>query len=210
MKFGIKRQESYSRGELLLRTFFGGFYIILPHIIPLIFVSLASVFVNMIAFWAILFTGKFPQGLFDFQLNVQRWNLRLSARIFNLTDGYPAFGLNHKDLNVVIEMERPENSNRLSVLARTFFGLFYVLIPHAFCLFFLQIAQLFVNQIGFWVILITGKYPEGMHSFMVGVLRWSFRVNAYMGFLTDVYPPFSMKGDEATFENLGSSDLLDN
>ncbi len=45
---------------------------------------------------------------------------------------------------------------------------------------------------------------------MVGVMRWGFRVNAYMGYLTDTYPPFSMSGDEADFSGHGSKDLLDN
>ncbi|MEN9304554.1 MAG: hypothetical protein RL264_2983 [Bacteroidota bacterium] len=210
MKYGIKRQDSYSRGELLLRGFFGAFYIALPHAFLLIFVMLASIFLNMIAFWAILITGKYPEGMFNFQVNAQRWGLRVSARLLNLVDGYPAFGMTHQDDSVVIDIERPEKSNRLSVLARAMFGVFYVMIPHAFCLLFLQIGANFVRIIAFWAILITGKYPKGMHSYMVGVMRWGFRVNAYMGYLTDTYPPFSMSGDEADFSGHGSKDLLDN
>lgn len=210
MKYGIKHQDSYSRGELLLRGFFGAFYIALPHAFLLIFVMLASMFLNMIAFWAILITGKYPEGMFNFQVNAQRWGLRVSARLLNLVDGYPAFGMTHQDDSVVIDIERPEKSNRLSVLARAMFGVFYVMIPHAFCLLFLQIGANFVRIIAFWAILITGKYPKGMHSYMVGVMRWGFRVNAYMGYLTDTYPPFSMSGDEADFSGHGSKDLLDN
>lgn len=210
MKYGIKHQDSYSRGELLLRGFFGALYIALPHAFLLIFVMLASMFLNMIAFWAILITGKYPEGMFNFQVNAQRWGLRVSARLLNLVDGYPAFGMTHQDDSVVIDIERPEKSNRLSVLARAMFGVFYVMIPHAFCLLFLQIGANFVRIIAFWAILITGKYPKGMHSYMVGVMRWGFRVNAYMGYLTDTYPPFSMSGDEADFSGHGSKDLLDN
>ncbi len=137
MKYGIKHQDSYSRGELLLRGFFGAFYIALPHAFLLIFVMLASMFLNMIAFWAILITGKYPEGMFNFQVNAQRWGLRVSARLLNLVDGYPAFGMTHQDDSVVIDIERPEKSNRLSVLARAMFGVFFVMIPHAFCLLFL-------------------------------------------------------------------------
>ena len=67
-----------------------------------------------------------------------------------------------------------------------------------------------MRLIAFWAVLITGKYPAGMHNYMVGVLRWQFRVGAYMGYLTDVYPPFSLSGDEADFSGNNSSDLLDN
>jgi hypothetical protein len=212
MEYGIKHQESYSRGELLLRTLFGAFYIMLPHAFVLIFLMIASAFINFIAFWAILFTGQFPQGMFNFQLNLQRWMLRLNARMGNLSDGYPAFGLSSVDSNTIINMERPEKSNRGTVLLRVFFGMFYVMLPHGICLAFLSIGAIFVRLIAFWVVLITGKYPEGMHNFMVGLMRWGFRVNAYMSYLTDTYPPFSMSGDEANFTAVKneSSDLLDN
>ncbi len=211
MKFGVKHQESYSRGELLLRYMFGIFYIIIPHMFVLFFVTLASMFVGMIAFWAILITGKFPPGLFNFQLGVRRWNLRLGARLSNLADGYPAFGLNAEDPNTMIEMTPPEKSNRGTVLLRAMFGFIYVLIPHGFCLYFLMIASAFCGMIAFWAILFTGKYPAGMHNFVVGVNRWAFRVGAYMSYMTDTYPPFSRSGDEADFGNQksNSEELLD-
>ena len=74
MKFGIKHQESYSRGELILRTLFGVFYMALPHLFLLIFLQLWSAILNLITFWIILFTGQFPEGMFKFQLNLSRHN----------------------------------------------------------------------------------------------------------------------------------------
>lgn len=209
MKYGVRHQESYSRGELILRTLFGGFYIALPHALALMFLLIGSMFINIIAFWAILITGKFPEGLFNYQLNLQRWSLRVNARLMNLSDGYPAFGLSSQDPNIMIELERQESYNRLSVLGRQMFGFIYVYIPHMFCLVFLQIGVMFVRLIAFWVVLITGKFPKGMHNYMVGVMRWAFRIGIYMSFMTDKYPPFSMKGDEADFDQKESSDLLD-
>ena len=129
----------------------------------------------------------------------------------NLSDGYPAFGMSSEDSNSQIQLERQESYNRLTVLARQVFGFLYVYIPHVFCLLFLQIGVMFVRLIAFWVVLITGKYPNGMHEYMVGVMRWAFRINIYMSFMTDKYPPFSMKGDEADFNGENqSNDLLDN
>ena len=199
MKFGIKHQESYSRGELILRTLFGVFYMALPHLFLLIFLQLWSAILNLITFWIILFTGQFPEGMFKFQLNLRRWNLRLQARMMNLSDGYPAFGLESEDENIIIELERPVKSNRISILLRQIFGIFYVLIPHVFCLYFVMIGMSFVQFIAFWIVLFTGKFPVGMHTFIVGVLRWQFRLDAFMSFMTDTYPPFSTKGDEADF-----------
>jgi hypothetical protein len=210
MKYGVRHQESYSRGELLLRTMFGGLYIALPHAIVLIFLLLWSSLLNFVSFWAILITGKYPESMFNYQLNLQRWALRVNVRLQNLSDGYPAFGLSSTDSNIMIEIERPEKSNRGTVLLRAMFGFLYVMIPHAFCLIFLLIGASFVRLIAFWAVLITGKYPKGMHDYMVGLLRWQYRISIYMGYMTDVYPPFSLKGDEADFGSAKSSDLLDN
>ncbi|MFM1998310.1 MAG: hypothetical protein RL204_257, partial [Bacteroidota bacterium] len=85
-----------------------------------------------------------------------------------------------------------EKSSRGLLLLRTFFGFIYILIPHAFCLLFLMIGAIFVKLIAFWIVLITGSYPKGMHDYMVGVTRWGMRVNAYYYNLTDTYPPFSL------------------
>ncbi|MFM1810646.1 MAG: hypothetical protein RLZZ382_1871 [Bacteroidota bacterium] len=209
MKIGIKHQESYSRGSLILRSLFGGLYIALPHGFLLIFMSIASSFVGIINFWSILITGKMIRSMFDFQLNLMRWSLRVNARLMNLSDGYPAFGMTHNDADVVLDIDYPETSNRVSVLLRAMFGIWYVLIPHAFLLFFLQIGVMFVRMIAFWAVLFTGKYPEGMHNYMVGVLRWNIRVSAFMSYLTDTYPPFSRSGNEPEFTATSAPDLLD-
>lgn len=197
MKVFIRHQDTYSRGELLLRTFFGIFYIMIPHFFVLIFIAIALMFVNFIAFWAILITGKYPKGMWEFVLNFFRWNVRLNARLQNLSDGYPAFGLNAKDENSDIILAYPETSSRGLLLLRTFFGLFYIMIPHGFCLLFLSLAAAFVRIIAWWAVLITGKYPKGMHDFVVGVIRWQTRVNLYYYNLTDKYPPFSLAEDES-------------
>lgn len=197
MKFEIIRQESYSRGELLLRTFFGYFYIVIPHAFVLMFLGIWSAIINFIAFWSILFTGKYPQGMFDFQVKYIKWSTRLSASLMNLVDGYPQFGLDSEHPNVNIEIPYPESLSRGDLLLKTFFGFFYVLIPHVFVLYFRLIATAFVNFIAWWSILFTGNYPEGMHNFVVGTLRWSLRLQLYMGFLlTDKYPPFNGRPDE--------------
>lgn len=205
MKVFIQHQSSYSRGELLLRTFLGIFYIILPHLFVLIFLTIGLLFVNFLSFWIILFTGTFPRGMWNFTLGYLRWGLRLNARINNLCDGYPAFGISATDAQTSIELEYPEKSSRGSLLLRTFFGFIYVLIPHGFCLFFLSIGAIFVKMIAFWVVLFTGNYPKGMHDYMVGVERWGLRVNAYLFNLTDTYPPFSLHETERSNGALDST-----
>ncbi|MDY0198766.1 MAG: DUF4389 domain-containing protein, partial [Tenuifilaceae bacterium] len=136
MKLKVKNQETYSRLELLLRTLFGFLYIILPHYFILFFVGIWGAILRFIAFWVVLFTGKYPKSMFEFQVGLLRWSLRLSARIYNVADGYPAFGINGTDEHTQFEVEYPEKISRGLVLLRFFFGLIYVYIPHGFILMF--------------------------------------------------------------------------
>jgi hypothetical protein len=191
--FDIVHQEKYSRGELLLRSFFGYIYIVIPHAFLLFFMNIASAILTFVAFWIVLFTGKYPKSFFDFQVSMHRWVMRVQARILNLSDGYPGFGMNTEDNRIILNVVYPETMSQGLLLARLFFGFIYVIIPHGFCLFFRMIATYVIIFIAWWVVLITGEYPKGMHEFVVGTLRWATRVNMYMSFLTDKYPPFSGK-----------------
>jgi hypothetical protein len=193
MKLTIKHQESFSRLELLLRTLFGWLYIALPHGFILMFLGIWSAILTFVAFWVILFTGRYPESMFEYQVGYARWGLRLRARMLNLADGYPGFGLNVQDENVAFEMPYPERLSRGLLLLRLFFGWIYVGIPHGFMLFFRAIATGVIIFLSWWVVLFTGRYPESFHQFVTGMLRWGTRVSMYMGFMTDEYPPFTGK-----------------
>jgi hypothetical protein len=112
--------------------------------------------------------------------------------MFNLSDGYPAFGVGSTDPAITVDIPYPESISRGMVLVRLFFGIFYVVIPHGFCLYFLALAAFFASFIGWWIILFTGRLPEGIHNFITGFFRWSTRVEVYMANMTDTYPPFSL------------------
>lgn len=192
MTFDIKHQEQLSRGELLLRTFFGIFYIALPHGFVLFFMGLWGAILGFISFWIILFTGRYPQSFFEYQVGLMRWRARLQARMWNLVDGYPAFGIDSKDENIVLEVPYPEKLSRGTLLLKLFFGWLYVIIPHVFVLYFLILGAMFVLFINWFSILFTGKVSKSLHDYLVGVLRWSNRLGLYMGNMTDTYPPFSL------------------
>jgi len=191
MHFEIIHQSSYSRGQLLLRSFFGWLYIMAPHVFVLMFLSIWSSITSFIAWWAILFTGRYPQSFFEFNAKMLSWNMRLSASMSNLIDGYPAFGLNASHPGVQVNIVNPPSLSRGKLLLRTFFGFFYVLIPHVICLYGRLIATGVLQFLSWWAILFTGSIPEGWFKFNVGTLRWSLRLNLYMANMTDVYPPFS-------------------
>jgi Domain of unknown function (DUF4389) len=176
-----------------------GFFIrailLIPHIIILYFLGILAYVVYIIATFAILFTGKYPPGMYDFVAMYYRWNARTNAYIISLYDKYPPFnGSEDAGSPLSFTTVRPETSSRL--LNFPFLGLFIktiLLIPHIIILFFLGIATLVVIVIAQFAILFTGSFPEGMHSFCVGVSRWTIRLNAYYFGLTDAYPPFSMR-----------------
>ncbi len=189
MKFFIKHQDSYSRGELLLRSFFGFFYILIPHLFVLTFLTIGLLFVDIIRFWAILITGKWPKNLFDYAVKMQRYNLRVSARILNLSDGYPKFGLNGTDDKTYFDIEYKEEYSRLRLLGRSIFGLL-LLIPHILVLYIKIIGVYVILFIAWFAVLINGKYPKGMHHFMAGILHHGVRLRCYLYFLTDGYPEF--------------------
>jgi hypothetical protein len=192
MIFTIKHAEKMSRGELLLRTFFGLIYIVIPHGFVLFFMGLWGAILGFISFWIILFTGRYPQSFFEYQVGLMRWRTRLQARMFNLVDGYPAFGIDSQDEAITLDVPYPENLSRGMLIVKLLFGWLYVALPHAFALFFLYIGVVVSLFIGWWMILFTGKLPAGIHNFVTGFLRWGTRVGLYMGNMTDTYPPFSL------------------
>tara|TARA_X000000950_G_scaffold103345_1_gene130406 strand:+ start:13179 stop:13640 length:462 start_codon:yes stop_codon:yes gene_type:complete len=145
------------------------------------------------AFWMILFSGRYPEHIFEYQVQLIRWRIRVYARIYNLADDYPAFGLSAIDERVTFEVPYPEKVSRLLLLIRIFFGVIYVILPHAFILFFRVIWGSVLSILAWFSVLFTKKFPESWHEFLVGTLRWETRVGLYMSFMTDTYPPFSAK-----------------
>ena len=84
----VKHQEKLSR----LTTFFR-FFMVIPHLIILWALGIAASVVAFIAWWAILFTGRYPEWAFDFVTGYVRWYTRVSGYYMLLTDKYPPFSI---------------------------------------------------------------------------------------------------------------------
>ena len=135
--------------------------------------------------------------MFEFQVKYLRWYLRVYARLYNLSDGYPAFGLDAEDELVQFEVQYPESLSRGDLILKVLFGIFYVLIPHAIALALRGIVSVIYMLIAWFAVLFAGNYPQKMHEFNVGTIRWSVRLNMYISFLmTDKYPPFNGRVDQ--------------
>ncbi|MEP7178240.1 MAG: DUF4389 domain-containing protein, partial [Pseudonocardiales bacterium] len=94
---------------------------------------------------------------------------------------------------VQLSVERAPTQSRVLAFFSIFFflGRVVMLIPAIFVFYFVAIALAFVAWFGQWGILFTGSYPEGMHRFVTGAIRWQARISAYLYGLTDKYPPFT-------------------
>ena len=103
--------------------------------------------------------------------------------------------VDNKGCPVVFQMEYPERSSRLlALLGVLFWGKAILLIPHIIvCSILLGIVRAIVLYVGYWVVLITGRYPRGMFDFGVGVQRWELRMTAWFNGWTDSYPPISLR-----------------
>jgi hypothetical protein len=162
----------------------------IPHVIVLYFLQIAAMVVTVIAWFAILFTGSYPRGMYGFAVGFFRWQTRVSAYQFLLTGRYPPFSMD-PDATYPIRVhvdERIEGRNRLTVLIRII-----MIIPHYIALALVGIAAFVVLVIAWFAALFTGMVPEGMHNFLAGFQRWSARAGGYYLLLCDEYPPFSMQ-----------------
>jgi uncharacterized protein DUF4389 len=182
----------------------------IPHVIVLFFLWIAFVGVSVIAFFAILFTGRYPRGLFDFNVGVLRWSWRVGFYSYSAlgTDSYPPFTLKEAPgYPAHLEVDYPESLSRRLVLVKWWL----LVLPH-----YLIIGVFagggwaaWTGAGGDWMwssggliglltlfagvaLLFTGRYPKSLYDFILGMNRWVFRVAAYAALMTDAYPPFRL------------------
>jgi hypothetical protein len=188
----------------------------IPHYILLAFLWLAFFLLTVVAFFAILVTGRYPRGIFDFNVGVLRWTWRVAFYSYGAlgTDRYPPFTLDDvPDYPARLSVEYPEQLSRGLVLVKWWL----LAIPHYLVLgillgsgsyvashtdewgagFHAGLIGLLVVVAGF-ALLFTDRYPPGIFSFVLGLDRWVARVAVYVGLMTDRYPPFRLDqgGDE--------------
>jgi hypothetical protein len=137
----------------------------------------------------IIFRQRYPRWWFNFALELNRFSTRVGAYMLLLTDRYPST----EDKQAVrLELSYPNVKNDLNRWLPLVKWL--LAIPHYVVLVFLAIAAIFGTLYAWFALLFTGRYPRGLFDFVVGVMRWGMRVNAYAFLLiTDQYPPFSLK-----------------
>ena len=197
---------SLSRWQWLVKWFLA-----IPHLVVLAFLWAALVVLTVVAGAAILFTGRYPRGLFDFNVGVLRWSWRVSYYALHGgigTDRYPPFSLAPDPTYPArLDIAYPDQLSRGLVLVKWWL----LAIPH-----YLIVAVLLgtagdadrgTGTIGLLsvlvvvagvVLLVKERYPKPLFDLIVGLNRWIYRVAAYALLMTDQYPPFRLDqgGDE--------------
>lgn len=162
-----------------------------PHYPILIVLYLLYPPLTLIAGVAILFTGRYPRRIFDFNVGVLRWSWRVMNYRFpmNTTDKYPPFTLaSRPDYPGDLEVDYPEHLKHWGVLVKWWLlGLPQILI----CWAMEPLLQLVCVVAPVWL-LSTGTVSQGMFDFLMGMVRWRYRVAVYVSLMRDEYPPFRM------------------
>jgi hypothetical protein len=164
----------------------------IPQVIVLYALGLVQYVVWILSFFAILFTGRMPESFFGIMVLTHRYQWRVASYILFMRESYPAFEF------PTTERDPGTDPARLSVeqTSKLSRGLIFVkwllAFPHYIVLTFLGIAAYVCAIIGFFAVLITGKWPESLRTFIIGVVRWSNRVSIYVFLMTDTYPPFRL------------------
>jgi hypothetical protein len=193
----------------------------IPHFIVLFFLFIAFFLLTIVAFFAILFTGRYPRSIFDFNVGVLRWAWRVAFYSYGAlgTDRYPPFTLAPApDYPASVEVQYPEQLSRGLVLVKWWL----LAIPHYLVLGVLLGGGGYAWKRGWdddgggrWggspglilllvifaaiALLFTTRYPRGIFDFVLGLDRWVLRVVGYAALMTDVYPPFRLdQGGEDT------------
>jgi hypothetical protein len=157
--------------------------------------SLRSV-LTLISFFTVVFTKRIPRPLFDMTAMTLRYEWRAMSYALFLHEDYPPFDFQPAadddgvEPHTTLSLTYPEELNRWKPLYK-----WVLAIPHYFVLIALMIAAFFVVIAGFFAVVFTGEYPLRARDFLVGVYRYNLRVQAYVGLLTDQYPPFALSGN---------------
>jgi hypothetical protein len=198
--------QRLSRGLWLVK-----WLLAIPHFVVLVFLWVAFVGVSVVALFAILFTGRYPRGLFDFNVGVLRWTWRVGFYSYSAlgTDEYPPFTLKDvPDYPARLEVAYPDSLSRGLVLVKWWL----LALPH-YLVVGVFVGGAWATGSDWWysaglvgllvlfagvVLLFTRRYPTSLYDFVLGMNRWVFRVVAYAALMTDTYPPFRLDlgGDE--------------
>jgi hypothetical protein len=178
----IDHQPEYRRLMPLVK-----WLLAIPHYVVLLFLGIALFFVLIITFFAVLFTRRYPRGLFDFVVGVIRYGWRVTSYVLLMVDDYPPFKLeDDPGYPARLRIDYPEDGvDRWRPPFAWLVAIPYLLVANVLQ----QLAHL-ITIFAFFTILFTKRYPDGMFQLVVVALRWQIRGGSYALWMTTRYPPF--------------------
>jgi len=167
--------------------------LVLPLYLWLAVLGYGAAVVSLASWFAIVFTGRLPERWGDYLVAVLRYQWRVMAFLFGLTTSYPGFPaaaghVDPGDYPAALYSARPAARRRVTVVFRA-----VLVIPQLLVLYFVSLAAFFVLVIGWFAVVVLGRWPQGLRSFVVGWMRWTVRVSGYWYLIVDEYPPFGFQ-----------------
>jgi hypothetical protein len=166
----------------------------IPHFAILYAFNAVSEALGVVSWFIILFTGALPEGLANFQVMIMRYSVRTYSFAAFMKEEYPPFTFAMTptdpgdDPRVRVDITpQLANRNRLTAAFRIILA-----IPQIIVVAVLTVVSLVALLIAFFAVLFTGRWPDGLRDFVIKVMRWGLRVQAYLLLLTDEYPPFAL------------------
>ena len=160
--------------------------LVIPHFIALFFVGIGAFFVGVYGFFAVLFTGRWPRGAFDYLVGTLRWAYRVIAYFHLMTDAYPPFSMaDDPGYPLRLHLDYPEHIDNWRPLVQ-----WLLAIPYLWVAGVLYWLTGVLTLVAFFTVLFTRRIPRGVFELMVPGLRWNLRGSAYAYFTTGQYPPF--------------------
>jgi hypothetical protein len=168
-------------------------FLAIPHLVVAEVLSAVRNVLTLISLFTVLFTKQIPRSLFDMIVMTYRYEWRAVSYAMFLHEDYPPFDFkpaaddDGAEPHTTLSLVYPEQLDRWKPLYK-----WLLAIPHYAVVIVLMIGSLFALIGAFFAVIFTGQYPQGLRDFLVGSYRYSLRVQAYVGLLTDQYPPFRL------------------
>jgi Domain of unknown function (DUF4389) len=188
--YPVTFEADYVEKRSRLTTFFR-WLLVIPHLIVMAFYGLAAGVVVIVAWFALVFTGRWPTGMYDFVAGFFRYATAVHGYWWLLTDRYPPFGPDVDDYPVRLSVAPPQAEySRLKVLFRIILAIPPYIIAYA-----MNIVAQVGAFLAWFAIVVLGRQPKGLQDMIVLGLSYQQRAYAYMGLLAEDWPPFT---DEST------------
>lgn len=187
LSFSAPRADTHSRVTAFFR-----FFLAIPHFILWYLWAIVAGVAVFIAWFALLFTGRYPAGLYSFVSSFTRYNTRVFAYVYLLSDRYPPFS-GSVDEAYPIELQigpAKESYSRLWVFFRIIPLIAVSIINYA-----LSIVLAFSVFFGWFAVLFLGRMPDGLHNAIAFCVSFQVRASAYGALLVEKFPSFDASGD---------------